>query len=116
MISRCAPAERLKRIKPSGIRRFFNLAQEIPDAINLSVGEPDCCPPPHALSAGWKAAREGKTHYTATNGLLDLRNALAEKAQREYGLTYDPEREILVTVGGNRSDIRRTYVSAEPWG
>ncbi len=103
MVSRIDPAKRLKQIKPSGIRRFFNLAQEIPNAINLSVGEPDCCPPPHALSAGWRAAREGKTHYTATNGLPELREALAEKAHREYGLTYNPEREILVTVGGTEA-------------
>jgi aminotransferase len=103
LVSKFQPAERLKRIKPSGIRRFFALAQEIPDAINLSVGEPDCCPPPHALSAGWRAAREGKTHYTPTNGILELREALAEKAQREYGLTYDPNSEVLITVGATEA-------------
>jgi aminotransferase len=97
------PAERLKRIKPSGIRRFFALSREMPDTINLSVGEPDCCPSPHALRAGWRAAREGKTHYSATNGIPDLREALAEKAQREYGLTYDSDSEVLISVGGTEA-------------
>jgi aminotransferase len=97
------PAERLKRIKPSGIRRFFTLAQETPDAINLSVGEPDFTPPKHALDAGWEAAREGKTHYAPTNGFPELREALAKKAYNDYGLNYDADSEILITVGGTEA-------------
>jgi len=97
------PAERLKRIKLSGIRRFFALAQEIPDVINLSVGEPDFTPPRHALEAGWQAAKEGKTHYAPTNGIPELREALAQKAYREYDLSYDPNSEILITVGGTEA-------------
>jgi len=97
------PAERLKRIKPSGIRRFFTLAQEIPDAINLSVGEPDFTPPKHALNAGWQAAKEGKTHYAPTNGIPELRETLAQKAHRDYGLNYDPNSEILITAGGTEA-------------
>ena len=97
------PAERLKCIKISGIRRFFALAQEIPDVINLSVGEPDFTPPRHALEAGWQAAKEGKTHYAPTNGIPELREALAQKAYREYNLSYDPNSEILITVGGTEA-------------
>ena len=97
------PAERLKRIKPSGIRRFFNLAKEMPDIINLSVGEPDFSPPTYALNAGWRAAREGKTHYAPTNGFSELREALVQKAFRDYGLSYDPDAEIIVTVGGTEA-------------
>ncbi len=97
------PAERLKQIKPSGIRRFFALAQEIPDAINLSVGEPDFAPPKHALNAWWQAAKEGKTHYALTNGIPELRETLAEKAHRDYALNYDPNSEILITVGGTEA-------------
>lgn len=96
-------AERLKRIKPSGIRRFFALAQGIPDAIGLSLGEPDFTSPKHALDAGWQAAKEGKTHYAPTNGIPELREALAKKAYGNYGLSYDPNSEILITVGGTEA-------------
>lgn len=100
LASRFKPAERLKNVKPSGIRRFFALAQEIPNAINLSLGEPDFSPPKSAVEIGFKAAKEGKTHYTPTNGIPELREALAQKAHREYGLDYDPNSEILITSGG----------------
>jgi len=103
LVSGFKPAERLKCIKLSGIRRFFALAQEIPDVINLSVGEPDFTPPIHALEAGWQAAKEGKTHYAPTNGIPELREALTQKAYREYGLSYDPNSEILITVGGTEA-------------
>jgi len=100
---RFEPAERLKRIKPSGIRRFFNLAQTMPDAINLSVGEPDFTPPREALKLGWQAAQEGKTHYAPTNGIPELREALAQKAGSNYNLRYDADSEILVTVGATEA-------------
>jgi len=86
VVSDFTPAERLKRIKPSGIRRFFNLAQTMPDAINLSVGEPDFTPPREALNLGWQAAQEGKTHYAPTNGIPELREALVGKAGSDYNL------------------------------
>jgi aminotransferase len=103
LVSNLKPSERLKSIKPSGIRRFFTLAQGISDAISLSVGEPDFSPPEHALDAGWQAAKEGKTHYAPTNGIPELRDALAQKAHRDYGLNYDPNSEILITVGGTEA-------------
>jgi aminotransferase len=103
LVSDFKPAERLQRIKPSGIRRFFTLAQQTPDIINLSVGEPDFAPPKYALEAGWQAAKEGKTHYTPTNGIPELREELARKAHRDYSLNYDPASEILVTVGGTEA-------------
>ena len=103
MASGFKPAERLKHIKLSGIRRFFALAHEMPDVINLSVGEPDFTPPRHALEAGWQAAKEGKTHYAPTNGIPELREALSQKAYREYNLSYDPNSEILITVGGSEA-------------
>jgi len=103
LVSDFKSAERLKRIKPSGIRRFFALAQGIPDAIGLSLGEPDFTSPKHALDAGWQAAKEGKTHYTPTNGIPELREALAKKAYGNYGLSYDPNSEILITVGGTEA-------------
>jgi len=93
------PAERLKHVKSSGIRRFFSLAEEIPDAISLSIGEPDFTPPKHALDAGWKAARMGKTQYAPTNGIPGLREAIAQKTYRDYSIRYDPNSELLVTAG-----------------
>ncbi|MEM0095318.1 MAG: pyridoxal phosphate-dependent aminotransferase [Candidatus Bathyarchaeia archaeon] len=96
-------AERLKNIKRSGIRRFFAAAQEIPDVINLSVGEPDFTPPRPVLEEAWRAILDGKTHYAPTNGIPELREALVEKAYKDYGLRYDPDSEVLVTVGGTEA-------------
>ena len=103
MASHFKAAERLKSLKRSGIRRFFAAAQEIPNVINLSVGEPDFTPPKHALESGWQAALGGKTHYAPTNGIPELREALVQKAYRDYGLRYDPDSEVLVTVGGTEA-------------
>jgi len=97
------PVERLKAIKPSGIRRFFCLAQEMPVCYNLSVGEPDFCVPAHALDGGWQAIKGGRTHYAPTNGVPELRETLAQKAYRDYRLNYDPNSEILVIVGGTQA-------------
>jgi aminotransferase len=90
-------------MKASGIRRFFASAREMTDYIHLSVGEPDFSAPKHALDAGLQAGREGKTHYEPTNGIPDLREGLARKAYADYGLTYDPDSEILVTVGASQA-------------
>lgn len=96
-------ADRLKCVKPSGIRRFFGLADKMGDCINLSVGEPDFCLPDHVLGAITGAAESGKTHYEPTNGIPELRLALARKALSDYGLDYDPNSEIMVTVGGSEA-------------
>jgi len=103
LISKAGPARRMKSIKQSGIRRFFALAMNMPHCINLSVGEPDFSPPEHTLKAGFRAASEGNTHYSATNGVPELREALSQKTYRDYGLRYDPDSEILVTVGGTEA-------------
>lgn len=96
-------AQRLGKIKSSGIRRLFDLAVNMPDVISLGLGEPDFVPPSHVLEAYKQALDEGKTHYTLTMGLPELREALARKVKREHGLTYDPETEILITVGGTQA-------------
>jgi aminotransferase len=75
----------------------------MPGVISLGLGEPDFVPPPHVLEAVKQALNSGKTHYTLTMGVPELREALAKKAKREYGLTYNPETEILVTVGGTQA-------------
>ncbi|MEM3824322.1 MAG: pyridoxal phosphate-dependent aminotransferase [Candidatus Bathyarchaeia archaeon] len=103
MTARFKAAERLKNLKRSGIRRFFAAAQEISNVINLSVGEPDFTPPKHILEGGWKAVLKGETHYAPTNGIPELREALAQKAYHDYGLRYDPDSEVLVTAGGTEA-------------
>ncbi len=97
------PASRLREIRPSGIRRFFTIAATMPNVISLGVGEPDFTPPPHVLEAVKQALDQGYTHYTPTNGIPQLTEALAMKAKREYGLSFDPTSEILVTVGGTQA-------------
>ena len=114
LVSGFKPAERLKNINPSGIRRFFALAQGIPNVIDLSVGEPDFTPPKHALNVGCQAAKRGKTHYAPTNGVPELREALAKKAHRDYGLDYDPNSEILITVGGIEAFFSALAVLVNP--
>ncbi len=103
MQMRSKKAERLNNIKPSGIRRLFTLTQKTPNLISLGLGEPDFTPPEHVLEAAKQAMAEGKTHYTPSSGIPSLREALAKKYTREYGLSYDPEDEILVTVGATEA-------------
>jgi aminotransferase len=96
-------AERLAGVHPSGIRRFLTTAMRTPDVINLGIGEPDFIPPAHVLEAAKQAIDEGKTHYAPSNGIPELREALAKKSTRDYSLFYDPEDEILVTVGATEA-------------
>jgi len=96
-------AKRLKKIRPSDIRRFFSLTQSIPSVISLGIGEPDFAPPSHVLEAAKQALNEGKTHYSPSMGIPELREALAKKAKNKYGLSYIPENEVLVTNGGTEA-------------
>jgi len=96
-------AQRLRKIRPSDIRRFFSVTQGIPNVISLGIGEPDFAPSPHVLEAAKRALNEGKTHYTPSVGIPELREALARKANNEYGLSYNPENEVLVTNGGTEA-------------
>jgi aminotransferase len=96
-------ARRLDDIQPSGIRRLFAATQRMPAVISLGIGEPDLQPPEHVLTAAQAAMAAGRTHYTPSNGIPELREALASKYRREYGLNYDPETEILVTVGATEA-------------
>ncbi len=103
----------VEALEPSGIRRFFGAAQEIPDAVSLGVGEPDFDTPWHVREAGIASLRSGKTFYTANAGLLELRHAIADYTKEQIGVSYDPKSEILVTVGGSEAiDLAlRTLVS-----
>lgn len=92
-------SERILQLPRSGIRRMFDLAAKHPDAIHLCMGEPDFATPSFIIEAAFQAAKEGKTHYTPNAGFLSLRRAVAEKYKKEQGAYYDPEGEVLITVG-----------------
>ncbi|MDY2985965.1 MAG: aminotransferase class I/II-fold pyridoxal phosphate-dependent enzyme [Synergistes jonesii] len=94
---------KIKKIKPSGIRRLFDIASEIPDVISLGVGEPDFDTPWHIREEGIYSLHKGRTFYTSNSGLIELRAEIAAFMRRKYGLTYDPEKEIVVTVGGSEA-------------
>lgn len=98
---------------PSGIRKFFDIVAEMKDAISLGVGEPDFTTPWAIREAGIYSLEKGQTHYTANAGLIELREAICEYNERKYGITYDPKKEVLVTVGGSEAiDLMiRTLIS-----
>lgn len=90
-------------IKPSGIRKFFDIVSEMKDAISLGVGEPDFDTPWHIREEGIYALERGKTFYTSNAGLKDLRFEISQYLKRHFELNYNPENEILVTVGGSEA-------------
>ena len=92
-------AKRVRNVPPSGIRRFFDIVATMEDVISLGIGEPDFTTPAPIIKAGVQSLRRGETHYTSNSGILELREALAEHLERLYGVRYDPETEILITVG-----------------
>ncbi len=89
------------RVRPSGIRKFFDVLASMEHVISLGVGEPDFVTPDHIREAGIESIQAGRTHYTSNYGLLPLRQRIAVEMQRLYGVRYDPEHEILVTVGAS---------------
>ena len=90
-------------IKPSGIRKFFDLVSSNPQAISLTVGEPDFVTPWHIRMAGIDSLEKGKTYYTANAGLAELRREIALYLDRRFRVKYDPMKEIIVTVGGSEA-------------
>lgn len=92
-------SQKVSSIPPSGIRRFFDIAATMKDVISLGIGEPDFVTPTHISQAGIDSVMRGDTHYTSNSGILELRTALSAKLSDMYGVRYDPETEILITVG-----------------
>ena len=88
-------------IKPSGIRKFFDIAAEMDDVISLGVGEPDFDTPWHVRDEGIYSLEKGRTSYTSNAGLKELKEEIAKFLKRRYDLTYDPVKEMIVTVGGS---------------
>ena len=92
-------SKKVKAISPSGIRKFFDILASMEDVISLGVGEPDFVTPWHVREAGIYSLEQGHTSYTSNYGLLELREEIARYLRRRYRLSYDPQREILITVG-----------------
>ncbi|MEF8855267.1 MAG: aminotransferase class I/II-fold pyridoxal phosphate-dependent enzyme [Haloarculaceae archaeon] len=95
------PADRVAQVPPSGIRRFFELAEEMEDIISLGVGEPDFAAPWAAREAAITSLEQGHTSYTANRGKRELRDRIATHVDGQYGLSYDADDEILVTAGAS---------------
>lgn len=96
-------ADKVVEIKPSGIRKFFDIANEMKDAISLGVGEPDFDTPWHIRDEGIYSLEKGRTFYTSNAGLMDLRKEICNYIKRKQGVTYDPAKEVLITVGGSEA-------------
>jgi len=96
-------SDRIRQVAPSGIRRFFDILEEMKDAISLGVGEPDFVTPWHIRDAGIYSLEKGFTRYTGNAGLAELRREIAAYQGRRFGLHYDFASEIIVTVGGSEA-------------
>lgn len=94
-------ADKVVNIPPSGIRKFFDIVSEMPDAISLGVGEPDFDTPWHIRDEGIYSLERGRTFYTSNSGLKELREAIVEYLERRVNVSYDPLKEVVVTVGGS---------------
>lgn len=94
-------ADKVVEIPPSGIRKFFDIVSEMPDAISLGVGEPDFDTPWHIREEGIYSLERGRTFYTSNAGLKELREEIANYLKRRIHVTYDPMQEVVVTVGGS---------------
>ena len=92
-------SKRVAGLKPSGIRKFFDIAATMKDVISLGIGEPDFTTPKPILEAGIRSLQNGETHYTSNWGKLEFREAISSNIQKLYGVRYDPTSEIIATVG-----------------
>ena len=92
-------SERVRSTPPSGIRRFFDIAANMDDVISLGIGEPDFVSPEPIIEAGIQALKDGETSYTSNAGIRELRDLIASDYAERYGIDYDPEDEIIATVG-----------------
>ena len=92
-------SKRVAGLKPSGIRKFFDIAATMKDVISLGIGEPDFTTPEPILQAGIRSLQEGETHYTSNWGKIELRQAIADNLKNLYGVSYNPADEVIATVG-----------------
>ncbi len=95
--------QKIQEVQPSGIRKFFDVAATMKDAISLGVGEPDFVTPWAIREAGIYSLEKGRTYYTANAGLIELREEICNYNKRKFNVEYDPKTEVLVTVGGSEA-------------
>lgn len=95
--------DNIKNMPPSGIRKYFDMINEMEDVISLGVGEPDFVTPWNVVEAGIYSLEKGHTHYSSNAGFIELREEIANYLYRKFNLSYDPKEEILVTVGGSEA-------------
>ena len=93
--------ENVKNMPPSGIRKYFDMINEMEDVISLGVGEPDFLTPWNVTEAGIYSLEQGHTHYSSNAGFVELRNEIAKYLYKKFDLNYNPSKEIIVTVGGS---------------
>ncbi|MDD6265099.1 MAG: aminotransferase class I/II-fold pyridoxal phosphate-dependent enzyme [Clostridia bacterium] len=96
-------SQRVQKLKPSGIRKFFDMLGDMDDVISLTVGQPDFQTPWHIREAGIETLEKGGSYYTSNSGLLTLREEISKYLNRRFNLSYDPKDEIIVTIGGSEA-------------
>ncbi|MCC6147384.1 MAG: aminotransferase class I/II-fold pyridoxal phosphate-dependent enzyme [Anaerolineaceae bacterium] len=96
-------SRKVATLKPSGIRKFFDIAATMKDVISLGIGEPDFTTPDRILQAGIRSLQQGETHYTSNAGTGELRQAIAAHLELHYGVKYDPATDVVITVGGSEA-------------
>ncbi|BBB47023.1 pyridoxal phosphate-dependent aminotransferase [Pelolinea submarina] len=96
-------SDRVAQLKPSGIRKFFDIAASMKEVISLGIGEPDFTSPAPIVQAGIQSLNDSETHYTANRGILPLRTAISEHLEKMYDVSYDPQDEVVATVGGSEA-------------
>ena len=96
-------SDNIVALKPSGIRKFFDIVSEMEDAVSLGVGEPDFDTPWHIRDEGIYSLEKGRTFYTSNAGLIELRDEICRYLKRKHGVTYDSKSEVLITVGGSEA-------------
>ncbi len=92
-------SQSVQRLRPSGIRRYFDIAATMEDVVTLGIGEPNFTTPAHIMQKGIDSLLQGHTGYTSNSGTIELRRAVSRLIERRYGLAYDAESEVLITVG-----------------
>jgi len=112
--TRCRISRLVESLPPSGIRRFFELVEKMPEAISLGIGEPDFVTPWRVREAAIFSLERGHTHYTPNRGTQELRDELARYLQRRFGVAYDPETELIVTIGASEAIDVALRVVLEP--
>jgi aminotransferase len=96
-------SDKVRSLKPSGIRRFFDMLAEMKDVISLTIGEPDFVTPEPITLAAIASLEAGETHYTANGGMIELREAIVDDLEARYGLHYEPRTELIITVGASEA-------------